>query len=251
MLIMIVNQAFILAAWYWTRLRPLTLSTPKPLLPIQGKPLLWYHFDALQKHWVSHCFVNTFYLSEQIDTFVAQYTQNHPLRIDVSHEEWEILWTAWGVMKQYDHLDDYFFVVYGDNLTNFNYTAYLHFLEWKDFDVSMVLYHEPHIEEKWMAVVDAQWYIQSFIEKPKKEQIVSNLANAGVYLIKRSVFEEFCPHHWFFDFSHDFFPLLLQNNKKILSYIMDDYLLDIGNIDKYTEANVYVQNHPQLFDFTS
>jgi len=247
---MLVNQAFILAAWYWTRLRPLTLEKPKPLLPIYNKPLLAYHFDNLQKYWVSDFFVNTFYLSDQIDIFVQKYVENKNIKIHVSHEEWEILWTAWGIMKQFDNLDDYFFVVYWDNLTNFDYSKYLQFLEWKEFDVSIVLYREEHIEEKWMAVVDQNWYIQSFIEKPKKEQIVSNLANAGIYLIKKNIFKEFCPKNWFFDFSHDFFPLLLKNNKKILSYLGDYYLLDIGNIEKYTEANAYVERFPVLFDFS-
>ncbi len=171
--------------------------------------------------------------------------------IKVSHEEWEILGTAWGIMKQIDNLDDTFLIVYWDNLTNFDYWKYLKFLDGKDFDVSMVLYHEKHIEEKWMAVVDTNWYIKYFVEKPKKEEIVSNLANAGIYLIKKDIFKEFCVKHWFFDFSHDFFPILLRNHKKILSYMCNDYLLDIWNIDKYTEANTYVATFPELFDFSS
>lgn len=242
-----VKQAFILAAWYGTRLRPLTLTTPKPLLPIAWKSLLSYHFENLQKHWISDFFINSFYLSEQIDDFVSKLNEN--IHVKVSHEEWEMLGTAWWVMKQIESLDDVFLVVYWDNLTNFDYWKYLKFLEGKDFDVSMVLYNEPHIEEKWMAVIDDVWYIKYFIEKPKKEAIVSHLANAGIYLIKKEIFREFCPKSWFFDFSHDFFPILLHNNKKILSYMCTEYLLDIWNIDKYNEANSYVTTSPQLFDF--
>lgn len=244
-----INQAFILAAWYWTRLRPLTLETPKPLLPINGKPLLEYHFANLQKHWISKFFVNTFYLSDQIDAFVQSYAKNKDIEITVSHEEGEILWTAWWVMKQFDHLDDVFFVVYGDNLTNFDYSRYMEFLEWKEFDVSIVAYHEPHIEEKWMIILGADWYIKSFIEKPKKNQIVSDLANAGIYVVKKKVLEKFCPKEWFSDFWHDIFPLILQHEKKILPYVTDMYLLDIGNMEKYVEANDYINKNPNLFAF--
>ncbi|MFA7298207.1 MAG: nucleotidyltransferase family protein [Candidatus Absconditabacterales bacterium] len=242
-----IKDAFILAAGYGTRLRPLTLEIPKPLLPIDGKPLLAYHFDSLQKHGINKIYVNSFYLNEQIDHFVEKYTTTS--NIIVSHEEGEILGTVGGVMKKFNELSDVFFVVYGDNLTNFDYSKYMQFLEGKDFDVSIVLYHEPHIEEKGMAVVDVDGYVKSFIEKPKKEQIVSDLANAGIYVIKKSVLKEFCPEKGFFDFGNDLFPLLLQQKKKILSYISDCYLLDIGNMEKYAEANAYVKNNPDSFRF--
>lgn len=245
--IMLVNQAFILAAWYGTRLRPLTLEKPKPLLPINGKPLLAYHVENIKKHWISRFFINSFYLSRQVDEFIKTFDKN--INITVSHEEWEILWTAWGVMKQFQYLDDIFLVVYGDNLTNFDYSTYFNFLKWKEFDVSMVTYQEQDIEEKWMVIINKEWYVQSFIEKPKKEQIISNLANAGIYVIKKSIFKEFCPANWFFDFSRDFFPLLLEHKKNIITYKCNDYLLDIGNIERYNAANQHVKNFPISFDF--
>lgn len=241
-----IRQAFILAAWYGTRLRPLTLDKPKPLLPIAWKPLLSYHFENLKKNWIKKIFINSFYLSEQIDSFVKNYPE---LDITVSHEEWEMLGTAWWVMKQIDNLDDVFLVAYWDNLTNFNYSKYFEFLLWKEFDVSIMLYHEDNISEKWMAVLDNQGYIQSFIEKPKQEEIIWDLANGGIYVIKKKIFKEFCPKSWFFDFWHDFFPLLLANNKKILPYITDDYILDIWNMEKYNESNKHVSENPDLFKF--
>ncbi len=241
-----IRQAFILAAWYGTRLRPLTLDIPKPLLPIAWKLLLSYHFENLQKNWIKKIFINSFYLSNQIDSFVKSYSG---LDITVSHEEWEILGTAWWIMKQINNLDDVFLIVYGDNLTNFNYSEYFDFLSWKEFDVSVVLYRESNIREKWMAVLDDKWYITKFIEKPKQEEVVSDLANAGIYIIKKDIFEKYCPSSWFFDFWHDFFPLLINDWKKILSHICEDYLLDIWNIEKYNEANKYVSNNPDLFKF--
>lgn len=241
-----IKQAFILAAWYWTRLRPLTLDKPKPLLPIAGKTLLSYHFENLKSNWINKIFINSFYLSNQIDDFVKTYPE---LNIEVSHEEWEILGTAWWVMKKFDNLDEIFVVVYWDNLTNFNYSKYFEFLSWKEFDVSIMLYKEDNISEKWMVVTDDKWYITTFIEKPKKEQIVSNLANGGIYVIKKEILKEFCPIKWFFDFWHDFFPLLLKNNRKLLSYITDQYLLDIWDINKYNQANEYVYKNPDLFKF--
>jgi len=57
-------------------------------------------------------------------------------------------------MKQIQHLDDEFLVVYGDNLTNVNYSDYFSFLEGKEYDASIVLYHETHITQKGMAIVN-------------------------------------------------------------------------------------------------
>lgn len=236
-----INQAFILAAWYGTRLRPLTLTIPKPLIHIGWKPLLDYHFNHLHKHGFERFFVNSFYLSEQIENYIRQ----HPLgnQIILSREEGEILGTAGGVMKQINQLDDYFLVVYGDNLTNVDYTAFLDFLEGKDFDVAMVLYHEPNITQKGMAILDDKWYISWFIEKPKPEQVVWDLANAGIYVIKKFVFEQYTPYQGFFDFGFDFFPSLLTDHRKILSYITSDFLLDIGSFENLEKSQRVVGDY--------
>lgn len=147
-----INQAFILAAGYGTRLRPLTLTTPKPLIPVGGKPLLGYHLNHLHTHGFNKFFINSFYLSEKIEEYIS----HHPLahQIIISHEEGEILGTAGGVMKQIDQLEDLFLVVYGDNLTNIDYSAFIDSLEGKEFDAAIVLYHEDNILHKGMAVVN-------------------------------------------------------------------------------------------------
>lgn len=240
-----IRQAFILAAGYGTRLRPLTLDTPKPLIPVAGKPLLEYHLLNLKKHGITQVFINTFYLSEKIEEYIA--SLDIDLDIIISREEGEILGTAGGVMKQIDTLDDQFLIVYGDNLTNCDYTKYFSYLEGKEFDASIALYNEPHIEEKGMAVLNEQGYISTFIEKPKPEQVVSHLANAGIYILKKDIFQKYTPTTGFFDFGHDFFPALLADHKKILPYTMADYLLDIGNHTNLAKANEFLAEHGSDF----
>lgn len=230
-----IKQAFILAAWYGTRLRPLTLDTPKPLIPVGWKPLLEYHLSLLEKHWIEEIFINSFYLSEQIENYIQ--AQTHKVKIILSREEWEILGTAWGVMKQIDKLDDYFLVVYGDNLTDINYSLFFQSIIDKDRDAAIVLYHEENITQKGMAIVDETWYISWFIEKPKPEQVVSDLANGGIYIIKKDIFKKYVPATGFSDFWFDFFPKLIADGWKALGYITDSTLLDIGSFENLEKAN--------------
>ena len=98
-----------------------------------------------------------------------------------------------------------------------------------------------------MAVLDNDWYIKTFIEKPDENEVVSDLANAWIYIIKKNIFSKYCPRKWFFDFWHDFFPKLISNQQSIKSYIINDYLLDIWNINNYNIANDYVKKNEKFF----
>lgn len=173
-------------------------------------------------------------MSEQIEEYAANH--KFSLVVKISHEEWEILGTAGGVMKQVDNLDDIFLVIYGDNLIELDYAKLMEYASDKEFDALVVLYHEENITQKGMAVLDELWYIQEFIEKPKPEQVVSYWANAGIYIIKKHSFMQHIWHMWFADFGFDFFPKLLARGWKILWYPSRDFMIDIWTFENLAIA---------------
>jgi mannose-1-phosphate guanylyltransferase len=231
-------KALILSAGLGTRLRPLTETIPKPLVPINGKPLLAYHLEWLQKFGVTDVLINTHYLHEQIDEFVVRYKEMFPgLIIQTAFEE-SLLGSAGTLQKNADFFDgeESFLIVYGDNLTNINYEKLLATHKEKKGIATIAVYYENHPETKGVITFDTNGTIRSFIEKPQGK-VESNYANAGLYVLDRRVLDylklfEKLP----LDFGFDVFPFLLEKNEKMHVYMMDEVLLDIGTLESYNKS---------------
>ncbi len=238
-------KALILAAGLGTRLRPLTEKTPKPLLLVGDKPLLEYHLDSLEKNGVESILINTHYLPEQIVDFSEKQNQSsRKMRVFTVFER-GLLGSA-GTLKAnksfFDGEDD-FFIVYGDNLTNIDYKKLLERHKETGGVVTIASYVEPLPETKGIIVLSEVGKIERFIEKPKKEQVVSNYANAGIYVVNKRIFdflESFSQTP--FDFGHHLFPYLLKLGVPLYVYHMDEMLLDIGTLESYTKAQDLVKN---------
>ena len=85
--------------------------------------------------------------------------------------------------------------------------------------------------------------IKKFIEKPKKEEVVSNFANAGIYIVNKEIFDYLdLLDRKFLDFGKDVFPFLLASGAKMHAYEMDEFLLDIGTIENYESAKEKIKN---------
>jgi len=237
-------KALILAAGLGTRLRPLTDTIPKALVPINGKPLLAYHFDSLQKHGVDRVLINTHYLGEQVKKFSEEYAVKNPqIKISVSFES-ELLGSAGTLRKHRDFFEGEkdFLIVYGDNLTNIDYGKFMDFHKKKNALATMASYFEKDPSSKGIIVSDDDHKISLFIEKPAKKDIVSNYANAGIYACRSEIFshlEEL--NKPVLDFGNDVFPSLLAKNEALYSYPMTEFLLDIGTPETYNEAHEKVQ----------
>lgn len=232
-------KALILAAGLGTRLRPLTETIPKPLLPIAGKPLLAYHLDSLSRCGITDVLINTHYLHEKIEDFVLEAKKDFPdLNIQTSFEA-ELLGSA-GTLKENREFfknEEDFLIVYGDNLTNINYQNLLEIHEKEKGLVTIASYFEEHPESKGIISFDEKNRILKFIEKPKGNQVISNYANAGIYVLNKKVFEYLKQlDKEPLDFGHDFFPFLLGKDEDMYVYKMNEILLDIGNIENYNKS---------------
>ncbi len=234
-------KALILAAGLGTRLRPLTNTTPKPLLPVAGIPLLQYHLDSLRQHGINEILINTHYFADQINDFVKNYSMQNPDMLIRTSFEPELLGSAGTLRSNIDFFKDtdHFFITYGDNLTGINYTKLL--IEHKNHGamVTIASYKEPKPEMKGIIRFDQNHRILQFIEKPKPEQITTHDANAGIYIMNKSIFDYLDRNQTPLDFGHHVFPYLLEAGIPIYVYLMnstDEPLLDIGTPKSYEEA---------------
>ncbi|MDO8513848.1 MAG: NDP-sugar synthase [bacterium] len=223
----------ILAAGLGTRLRPLTDKIPKPMLPIGNKPLLEYQLRLLKKFGVKDCAMNLYCLPEMIMEYFGD-GKKFGMTIKYSKEA-ELMGTAGALKKISEFFDQPFFVFYGDNLTNINLDNLAKFHRKKGGLVTIALYYEEHPESKGIVEMDSDARIVSFKEKPKSEEITTNWANAGIYLCESEVIK-YIPEGKFFDFGHDLFPKLLEDNQSLYGYKMTEFLLDIGTLETYRLA---------------
>jgi mannose-1-phosphate guanylyltransferase/phosphomannomutase len=225
-------KAFVLAAGIGTRLRPLTIDVPKPMVPILGKPALHYTFLNLLKYGFNSVCVNVHYRSE----VVTNYFKNNKVDIDLkfSHEQ-KLLGTAGAIKKNESFFDETFIVMSGDGLTDINLKKALEFHRQKKSVATIVLKKIDLRFEYGIAVTDKTGQIKSFVEKPLWGDVFNNEVNTGIYIFEPRIFN-FIQKDDFFDFSKDLLPLLMQKGEKIYGYCMDEYWTDIGNILEYKKG---------------
>jgi NDP-sugar pyrophosphorylase family protein len=236
-------KALILAAGEGTRLRPLTLDRPKPMLPINGKPVLEYTVGWLREHGVRDIAIN---LHHRPEVIVNHFGDGSALGVSIvySHED-SILGTAGAVRKLNGFLSGGpLIVVYGDVLTDMNLRTLLAFHHQnlaRDpmTRVTMSLYHVPNPTEVGLVGLDHRGRVTRFVEKPKPEEVFTDLANAGVLIIEPDIVK-YIPSDTFYDFGQHLLPQLLRAGISMYGWVIPEkaYLLDIGTPDKYAQAQL-------------
>ncbi len=236
-------KALLLAAGLGTRLRPLTEKVPKCLVDIGGKPLLQYHLDLFEKHGITEILINKHYLAKEVEDFLKTYKlKNKNLKIHSVFEP-ELLGSA-GTLRENGNFfqkAENFLVSYADNLTNINYSALLDLHKQKGGLATIAVYKEGQPQTKGVVEFDGDNKINKFIEKPK-DYIGSAHANAGVYIFNANIFSYLNEQKENpLDFGHHLFPLLLKTGQNLFAYKMNEFLLDIGNMESYAKAQELIK----------
>ncbi|MBS1112120.1 MAG: Nucleotidyl transferase [Nitrospirae bacterium] len=228
-------KAFLLAAGKGTRLLPLTLTTPKCLVPISKKPLIEYWFDLFRLHGINEILINTSHLAEQVETYIAN--SSGGLDIKLTYEE-NLLGSGGTFKKNWYFVngDSFFFICYADNLTNINLKRMLEFHNKHKKDFTLALLRVPNPTECGIVELDEYSSLVSFNEKP--ENPVSDLAFAGIMLSSQNL-KNFFPGRDCFDLGYDVLPRIIGNAS---GYIMNEYLLDIGTYEKLKQAEEDIKN---------
>jgi len=224
-----VKKAFLLVAGLGTRLQPLTNRVPKCLVPIRGTPLLRIWFDICERLGVEEVLMNTHHLAEVVETWVKQETTR--LRVHLYHEK--ILLGSAGTVaanREFVGTDQDFYVFYGDNLMCADLSSFTAFHMTHPGVLTVGLFQPARPESCGIVTLDASGCVTHFEEKPDRPQ--SNLANAGIYIARRSLFD-FLPRNGFADFGRDVMPGLVG---RMWGRLLGGYLLDIGTFENYQRA---------------
>jgi mannose-1-phosphate guanylyltransferase len=228
-------KAMILAAGEGTRLRPLTATCPKPMLPLGGRPVLEHTLAWLHAYGVREVAINLHHLPQVIRDHFGD-GERFGVRITYSLEE-ELLGTAGAVRRLEDFFRETFLVVYGDVLTDLNLSALLRFHQSHGGMGTLALYRVRNPTECGLVQLDWDGRIRRFLEKPRPEEVFTDLANAGVYILEPQVIAHIPPVGPS-DFGRDVFPQLLERGLALYGYIIPTTtrLIDIGSPEHYRLA---------------
>jgi D,D-heptose 1,7-bisphosphate phosphatase len=216
-------KAILLAAGLGTRLRPLTNTTPKCLVPIGGRPLLDYWIDQLVEAGVREARLNTHALAEQVRDYIAGVNCAGRLRLAESYEP-ELLGSAGTIAANTSLADDAdeIIIIYADNFSDVDLRQMLAFHRDHDDPFTILLFHAPDPRACGIAELDGQGRIVSFVEKPQEPR--GDLANAGVYVVDADAYREIAGMGAF-DLGFEVLPRFIG---RMRGWAWGGYHLDIG-----------------------
>ena len=227
-------KAVVMAGGAGSRLRPLTVNRPKPLVPIVNQPVIAHILDLLKRHGITEVVITLQFMAEAIQDYFGDGSQLG-MQIEYSIEEVP-LGTAGSVKQAQDMLDDTFIVISGDALTDIDLSAVIDFHKQRGSKATLTLYRVPNPLEYGVVIIDEQGRIQQFLEKPSWGEVISDTVNTGIYVIEPEVLDYFEPQTKF-DFSQDLFPMLLEKQDPMYGYVAEGYWCDVGNLSEYMRAN--------------
>lgn len=228
-------KAMVMAAGMGSRLEPITLMIPKPLIPVMNRPLMDIILTQLHNVGVKEVISNTYYLANQI---IDRYKNNN-LGIKFNYiKETELSGTAGGVKKCqffFDKGED-FIVMSGDILTTADIDKAVEIHKASNAIATIGVKEIPHeyVSHFGVVVTDEEGYITEFQEKPSVEEAKSNLINTGIYIFNYKIFD-YIPENEFCDFAKNVFPKLLKE-RAINTFVVDEYWNDIGTIGQYKQS---------------
>jgi mannose-1-phosphate guanylyltransferase/phosphomannomutase len=226
-------KAVVMAGGSGSRLRPLTVGRPKPMIPLINKPVLAHILDLLKLHNITDVIITVQYLADHIEDYFGD-GSSLGLTIRYSVEETP-LGTAGSVKNARQYLDDTFLVISGDAVTDIDLSAVLQFHKEREALATLTLKSVADPLEYGIVATDGESRITQFLEKPSWSQVVSDTVNTGIYVLEPEVLNPLEPNVAY-DFSQDVFPTLLEKGAALFGYVVDGYWCDIGNIQAYISA---------------
>jgi mannose-1-phosphate guanylyltransferase len=246
-------RAMILAAGLGTRLRPLTYVMPKPVAPVLNRPIVAWIAELIAGHGFKEVITNVSYLPEQIKEVLGDGSE---FGLEVTYsEEPEPLGTAGGVGRVRDFLSetDSFLIISGDALTGIDLGAMRQAHEANVERGAIATLATKRVDDTTqfgVAITDDEGRIQGFQEKPEPAEALSDLANCGIYMFRREIFDHFPPPDHrspaggedqppgFVDWAIDVFPSLLDGDIPFYSHEIEEYWNDIGSVGEFVEGNL-------------
>ena len=227
-------RAVVMAGGAGSRLRPLTINRPKPMLPLVNKPVMAHSMDLLKRHGLTSVVVTLQYMAELVQGYFGD---GSAMGMEINYSVEEVpLGTAGSVKNAQQYLDDTFLVISGDALTDLDLGAIVECHKAKKALATLTLYRVPNPLEYGVVILNEQGQIQAFQEKPSWGQVISDTVNTGIYVLEPEALEYFEAGKPF-DFSKDLFPTLLEEGAPLYGCVSEGYWCDVGNIQEYMRAS--------------
>jgi len=240
-------KAMILAAGKGTRVRPITYTIPKPLIPILQKPVMEFLLELLRQHGFDQIMVNVSHLAHEIEGYFRD-GQRFGVDIGYSFEGsivdgklvGEAVGSAGGLRKIQDFnafFDDTFVVLCGDALIDLDLTAAVKQHRASGAIATVVTKKVPKedVSSYGVVVTDDHGRIKSFQEKPSVEEALSTDINTGIYIFEPEIFD-YIPPKQEFDIGGELFPKLVEKGAPFYAVSMDFEWVDIGKVPDYWQA---------------
>jgi mannose-1-phosphate guanylyltransferase len=228
-------KAVVLVGGEGTRLRPLTLSAPKQMLPIVGVPMLERVLSNLAEHGVREAILSLGYLP---GAFKEAYPDGRAAGIDLTYAvEPAPLDTAGAVRfaASYGGVDDTFVVINGDVLTDLDLTALVDFHKARGAEGTIALHPVPDPSAFGVVPTDSDGRVTAFVEKPPRDEAPTNEINAGTYVLEASVLQRIAPTGRV-SIERETFPAMVRDGT-LFALSDDGYWLDTGTPAAYLQAN--------------
>lgn len=227
-------KGMILAGGLSTRLYPLTLDLPKPLVPVLDRPVLGHVIEYLRRFGVDDLVVNIHYFPEAVTAYAGD-GSGFGVRITYLHEP-ELMGSAGAVRQVADRFSETFVVIGCDDVTNIDLAAALEFHRDRKAEATIVLTAVADVSQYGAVIVDSQGRILEFQEKPPRGTERSKLANTGIYIFEPGLLERI-PKQTFYDFGKQVFPDLLTAKAAFYGMRQQGYWCDIGTPGEYRRVH--------------
>jgi mannose-1-phosphate guanylyltransferase / phosphomannomutase len=229
-------KAVIMAGGFGTRLRPLTMNIPKPMVPIVNIPIMHRIITLLKKNGITDIVALVYY---QPDVIMNYFKDGKDFGVNITYVKAEADFGTAGSVKNAENFigEDEFLVISGDVLTDIDLSKAIEYHHDKKSKATIVITRVKNPLPYGIVIVRDSGEIIRFLEKPSWGEVFSDTINTGIYVLDPSVLE-FIPYKQEFDFSKNLFPLLLEKKFPFYGYIAESYWRDIGTLNDYLEAHL-------------
>jgi len=230
-------KCVIMAGGFGTRLRPLTNTLPKPMVPMVNRPIMDHIVELLESHSIKELISLLYFHPESISGHIGD-GSSYGVTMDYITAT-EDLGTAGAVaaaMRSYTKPDTTL-VISGDVLTDINLKEAVAFHKKRKSIATIVLTRVENPLPFGIVITNKRGKITRFLEKPGWGEVFSDTINTGIYILEKEILK-YVPEGVDFDFGKELFPLLLEKKCPIYGHIADGYWKDVGSLEEYRQANL-------------
>ncbi len=226
-------KAVVMAGGEGSRLRPLTINRPKPMVPLVDRPVMGQIIELLKLHGITELVVTIQYLANVLQD---QFGDGSALGVQIEYSVEESPLGTAGSVKNAEHLlREPFLVISGDALTDIDLGGAMRFHAAKGALATLTLKHVANPLDYGVVIANEDGSIRQFLEKPSWGEVFSDAVNTGIFVLDPQVFD-YIPKNQAVDWSKDVFPALLAQNEPIFGHVAEGYWTDVGTLHEYMRA---------------